>query len=96
MTTHDLKIWPEWFDSVITRKMEFAVRKNDRNFQPGDVTRNHEYDPQSMTYTGRVAVCRVTSVFSNIPGILPGYVAMGSFFLHLEAGHAQKQEASPL
>lgn len=92
MTTHDLKIWPEWFNLVIMRTKEFEIRKNDRPFQPGDTLRLKEYEPTTGTYTGRVGICRVTCVLSNMPGLLPGYVAMGAFFQHLETKHTAPED----
>lgn len=34
---HELKILPEYFDSVVSRKKTFESRKNDRDFQEGDI-----------------------------------------------------------
>lgn len=84
MTTHSLKIWPEWFDLVIHRQKEFELRKADRPYQPGDRLRLMEFDPNTQTFTGRVALSRITCVLKDIPGLLPGYVALGVFFQHLE------------
>jgi len=42
---HTLKIWPRYFDRVISGEKTFEVRKNDRDFQNGDTIRLREYDP---------------------------------------------------
>lgn len=36
MTTHELKILPEYYRAVIERRKAFEIRRNDRNFQVGD------------------------------------------------------------
>lgn len=87
MTVHNLKIWPEWFNLVIHRAKEFELRKADRDFQPGDTLRLMEYLPDSKEFTGRVGLARITCVLRDMPGLLPGYVAMGVFFLQLETKH---------
>lgn len=90
MKTHDLKIWPEWFELTIHRAKEFELRKDDRDFQPEDIVRLTEFDPVTKSFTGRVAVCRITCVLRDIPGLMPGYVALGQFFLNME--NTKKQE----
>lgn len=34
--THDLKIWPEFYEAVCNGDKTFELRKNDRGFQKGD------------------------------------------------------------
>ncbi len=92
MNTHDLKIWPEYFDLVTHRSKEFELRRADRPFAPGDQLRLREYDPKTCSYTGRVALSRVTSVLSDLPGLQPGFVAMGVFFLQMETKHTDPVE----
>jgi hypothetical protein len=84
-TVHSVKCWTVYFNRIISRLMEFQIRLNDRNYQPGDIIRNEEFDPSSGTYTKRVAICRVTCVISDLPGLQPGYVALGHFFEKLES-----------
>ena len=50
MTTHDLKILPEYFTAVSSKKKTFEIRKNDRDFKVGDHVILSEWDGQ---YTGR-------------------------------------------
>jgi len=92
MTTHTLKIWPEWFDLLIHRRKEFELRKDDRYFKEGDIIRLCEYLPDSKKYTGCVALARITFITKNAPGLMPGYVAMGILFLNLEVKHNSYQE----
>lgn len=51
--THELKIYPEYFEDVRDRIKNFELRKNDRDFMIGDSIRLREYDPVLMQYTGR-------------------------------------------
>lgn len=43
--THELKTLPVYFDAVKRGDKTFEVRKNDRDFQTGDVLILKEYDP---------------------------------------------------
>lgn len=49
---HDLKSTPEHFLPVLEGLKTFEIRKNDRDFQPGDSVTLREYDPQTNTYSG--------------------------------------------
>lgn len=84
MTTHTLKIWPEWYDDVINRRMEFQVREDDRDYQQGDTLRLCLYDPKAAKFMGPVAKARVGCVFRNVFGVKSGYVVMGIVFLNNE------------
>ena len=48
---HDLKIAPEWFETVRSGVKTFEVRKDDRDFKPNDVLLLREFD--GTKYTGR-------------------------------------------
>lgn len=58
--THDLKTWKEYFDEVLMGRKTFEVRKNDRNFQKGDIIILKEWDNEKKEYTGR-EISRVVS-----------------------------------
>lgn len=51
--THELKTWPSYFDAVITGNKSFELRKNDRDFQVGDVLELKEYNPETETFSLR-------------------------------------------
>lgn len=51
MTVHPLKTWPEYF-KVVGREKTFEIRKNDRNFQVGDILWLQEWS-EEKGYTGR-------------------------------------------
>lgn len=59
---HKLKIQPEYFKEVYAGKKSFEIRKNDRNFQVGDMLMLQEYLPESNSYTGRVVERKVTYI----------------------------------
>lgn len=64
-TTHKLKSWPESFRAAASGRKRFEVRRDDRNFRPGDIVELLEWDPfdddgdapsiQSRGFTGRTA-----------------------------------------
>jgi hypothetical protein len=53
---HELKTWPEEFKAILDGTKPFELRKNDRNFNVGDILILKEYIPQSSRYTGKT--CR--------------------------------------
>ena len=50
---HELKTWKEYFEEVFMGRKTFEVRKNDRNFQKGDILILKEWDNENQEYTGR-------------------------------------------
>lgn len=79
---HELKTWPEYFQAVVSGVKTFEVRKNDRQFSPGDVLVLQEYDPRVLnkdsgtSYTGRICEVEVCYFLDNFVGIEPGYCLM--------------------
>lgn len=45
---HDLKCWPGSFEAIMHGEKTFEYRKNDRDFQVGDVLILHEFIPPSL------------------------------------------------
>ncbi|MFD1485377.1 DUF3850 domain-containing protein [Lacticaseibacillus baoqingensis] len=68
----DLKIMPEYFDPVARRVKTFEIRKNDRDYQVGDVLRLREFD--GVSYTGRLV--RVIVTYITDYAQRDGYVVM--------------------
>lgn len=57
MRTHELKIWPSFFEKVLSGEKAFEIRRNDRDFAEGDRIVLQEYDPSrshAVRRTGRV------------------------------------------
>lgn len=79
---HDLKVWPEYFDALAHGK-RFEVRKNDRDFKPGDELLLREYSPGPDEYTGRKMTVTVTYMLSGDDpmgyafGIRSGFCVLG-------------------
>jgi hypothetical protein len=76
--THELKCWPEYYKYVRDGSKPFEVRKNDRNYQVGDILNLKEWHPDNG-YTGVGTQVVVTYILSsNIFNPLPaGFVVMG-------------------
>ncbi|MNE84633.1 hypothetical protein D3C80_1815570 [compost metagenome] len=74
---HELKTWPEHFENVWNLSKPFELRKNDRNYQLGDILILKEFEWQNQKYTGRVQNVEVTSILKNFKGIEKGYCILG-------------------
>ncbi|HAP5355197.1 DUF3850 domain-containing protein [Enterococcus faecalis] len=72
-TIHELKILPEYFEAVVSGDKCFEIRKNDRNYQKGDILRLNEY--QDGQYTGRFHVVEITYITDYAQQ--DGYVVLG-------------------
>ncbi len=82
---HKLKCWPVYFEAIGDGRKTFDVRKNDRNFQVGDLLHLDEYDPERDKMLGRWIICKVESVMrgGNF-GIAADHCVMG---IRLPANH---------
>ncbi len=68
--THELKTWSIFFQESFSGNKKFEIRKNDRNFQVGDILVLKEFSDLTQSYTGM-------TLFREILYILEG----GSFGL---------------
>lgn len=70
---HDLKIRPRYFGPVKAGRKTVELRKDDRNYQVGDVLHLREYEDGK--YTGRCVCVDVTNVLRDCEeyGLMPGY-----------------------
>lgn len=74
---HKLKTWPQYFQRVLDREKKFEVRKNDRDYQVGDILELQEYDPEFKEYSQRYICGRVTYILHGPDfGIEKGYCVM--------------------
>ena len=62
MATITKKIWPEYFEAVMTGKKKFELRLNDFEIHEGDTLVLEEWDPKTKEYTGRKVEKKVTYV----------------------------------
>jgi len=78
ITYKPLKVWSEYFDALVSGDKSFEVRKNDRNYQVGDILQLREWDKDKGEYTGRYASKVVTYMLNGgMFGIEQGYCVMG-------------------
>ena len=56
------KIWPEYFDAVVSGKKRYELRLNDFEVKEGDTLVLEEWDPKKKEYTGRRIEKKVTYV----------------------------------
>ncbi|WP_054768714.1 DUF3850 domain-containing protein [Lysinibacillus parviboronicapiens] len=73
MAKHELKILPEYLESVVNGSKTFEIRKNDRNFSVGDTIFLNEFDGVKTTgrWTERV-ITYITDYEQK-----EGYIVMG-------------------
>ena len=75
---HTLKTWPEFFKAVWDGYKTFEIRRNDRNFQVGDILRLLEYYPDRNEFSGKTIDSKVTYVLQGGQfGVEKGYVILG-------------------
>jgi hypothetical protein len=67
MKTHELKTWPVFYKDIVNGTKTFEVRKNDRNFQLGDILLLREYDPDAEQYTGAKTERVITYILGDNP-----------------------------
>ena len=47
------KVWPEYFEKILSGSKTFELRLNDFDVEEGDELFLREYDPKTKEYTGR-------------------------------------------
>lgn len=62
LMNHELKIWPEHFDAIVTGKKTFEIRKNDRDYKAGDTILLKRFNPDKKEYTGETCNLYVSHV----------------------------------
>jgi hypothetical protein len=74
---HYLKIWPEFYKDVKSRRKRFEMRFNDRGYQVGDILVLQEFDPTLKDYTGSSdIIALVTYALTQKPFVPDGYICM--------------------
>lgn len=75
--SHDLRIWPEYFERVLAGRKGYELRENDRRFREGDALILREWDPDTEEYTGRIVTAVVEVVIGeDFPGVEEGFVLL--------------------
>lgn len=73
--THELKILPKYFDDIVRNKKSFEVRRNDRDFEVGDILMLRECS--GGKYSGCKVTAEVTYILDKFEGIKERYIVMG-------------------
>lgn len=47
------KIWPEFFEKILSGEKKFEIRLDDFHVKSGDILILEEWDPKTKNYTGR-------------------------------------------
>lgn len=76
MKKHELKILPIYFQAQLEGKKNFEIRKNDRNYNVGDLLLLEEYNPETQEFTGREIAVKVTYITDYQQR--DGYVVLGT------------------
>lgn len=83
MKIHELKILPLYFEELIKGSKNFEIRKNDRDFQVGDILMLREYRKEfnETGYSGRKHRVVITYILTSqeFEGLAKNYVALGVF-----------------
>lgn len=75
---HDLKTWSEPWAYVASGHKTYEVRRDDRDYQVGDLLLLREYDPEASAFTGWAVLVQVKHVTRGPPSPLPeGVVVLG-------------------
>ncbi len=82
--THEIKAWPEFYRQMESNELTVNIRNNDRGYTDGDILIVSEFEPMERTYpewqagrlTGRQMKRRVNRVFTDLPGLMPGYALL--------------------
>jgi hypothetical protein len=76
-TTHHLKCWPVSFQAMKRGPKTFEYRKNDRDYQIGDILHQEEWNEITSKYTGDTLDQKITYLLMGGQfGIPEGYCIM--------------------
>jgi hypothetical protein len=75
MKIHELKILHKFCKEIVVGAKSFEIRKNDRNFQVGDILHLKEIGDNTGKYTGFEMFLRVLNIHQEL-GLEDGYVCM--------------------
>lgn len=73
---HELKCLPAYFDATWRKQKPFELRKNDRNFRPGDVVILEEWTEKGG-YTKRSIVTTISYIIQDEQWLKPGVCCIG-------------------
>ncbi len=73
---HEMKVGPESFEDVKSGKVNFDIRKNDRNYKAGDVLIFSEYGPDGKGLTGEQIEKTICNIIQHKKGLCKGFVVL--------------------
>jgi len=73
---HELKIHPEYYWEVFLGHKTFEIRKNDRDFQTGDMVILKEWNPITKLYTGNKLARKIIYVLKDVEGLEKDFILM--------------------
>ena len=76
VTTHNLKIWPSFFEAIVDGSKTFELRHDDRDYKVGDILLLKEWT-DVRKFTGRELKRVVTYVLRNHRLLADDAVALG-------------------
>ncbi len=93
-TTHELKCLPEQFRAITRGVKTFEVRRNDRNFQVGDILHLNEWILEWKAYTGAFIDRRVTYILQGEFGLPPDICVMAIVPVLPDAAKEAREETA--
>ena len=69
MQIHELKIWPQFFQTVSDGRQKAEIRRDDRGFEIGDLLILKEWMPDLKKHTNRECRVRVTDIVHADPAL---------------------------
>lgn len=81
---HFLKCDPEWFRLIVAGKKFCELRKDDRNYELGDilVVNEHFRNNTEPYFTGSVFACRISWMIKNGESLKEGHSLLGLSKIH--------------
>ncbi len=73
--THELKVWPEFWEPLASGAKTFEVREDDRGFKVGDTLHLREWS-EASGYTGRELRRRITYILAGWIAVFEGFVVL--------------------
>ena len=76
MKTHELKTIQPYFDLIKFGIKKFEYRKDDRDFQVGDLLILQEYDALKKSYLGGEITASISYILRDFDGLNPDYCVL--------------------
>ncbi|MEI8166444.1 MAG: DUF3850 domain-containing protein [Chloroflexales bacterium] len=73
---HTVKSHPVWFNAIWYGAKTAELRRDDRGYEVGDTLAQHEWKPETQTYTGRVIIAPITHIVRDTEHLSPGYAML--------------------